>query len=455
MVCPQCKQAVEGDASFCGYCGKQLAPVNVQRSTVAYNEKDEELYSGSQWRLSPVFPDRGKEFSTASRNDRVEEVLAGLSHDSSPRFSRPSGSGQRLPLKRRFNTFMNILIVLLMIGLAAGIIALAQNGRPYLTLTVSNSAAGNGSEGSVLFSSSPSGHEQADSINITVQGLKAPPSGSHYDAWLIDEQVEHTQLIGPLNAHGSNFILDLTQPGGNLLGEGDEITVTQEISNVLSPTNKPLLSARFPPLAFMHIRHLLYHFDDAPGGTALLIGLQEQASLVNQQAQFLQEASQENSSAAAIRCEAQNLVNLLEGDQGEHAQPLSEGCQLTNITAPGDGYGLLGQKSGYIEGAAAHTSLAATASDATSAVKTHAPKVESALNNVKGWLTTVDNDALKVLNHPDDNASIQQIATLSSYALKGKNVTQSNLADPAPGEAGVATVLLQGRLMASLTLRPS
>lgn len=453
MVCPQCKRAIDDDASFCGYCGKQLAPVNVQHSTIAGNEESERLPTGSQ-HLSSVFSDKGERFPVAFRNDVEEELRTRLSQGASSRPSRPSGGGQSRLLKRQFNVFMSILIVLLLIGFAAGGIALAQNGRFHLTLMTSSLTAANGPEGSVSFSSSSSNQEQTDSVSITVQRLKAPPAGSRYDAWLFDDQAEHTQLMGPLNASGSNFVLNFTQPGGNLLGEGDKITITQETANVLSPTNNPLLTASFPPEAFVHIRHLLYRFDSAPKGTALLVGLQEQASLVYQQAQSLQAASEENNDTTVVRCEAQNMVNLLEGDQGQNVQPLPEGCQSSNITAPGDGFGLLGQNgSGYIAEAAAHATLAATAPDATLTVKTHAAKVESALNDVKGWLTTIDNDALQVLNHPEDNITIQQIAALSSYALKGKNITNSDLANPAPGDAGVATALLQGRLMASLVLQ--
>jgi hypothetical protein len=449
MLCPQCNQAIDADASFCGYCGNQLAPINVQRSAVADEEK-EELYLGNQ--RHPHF-DRDKGFPAVSW-DGVEESPVRLSRDTPPYYaSRPSSVSHKSSAKRRFNAFVSILIALLLIGLSAGAIALAQNGQSRFPLSISNSAAAIGPEGSVLFSASP-GQEQTDTISVTIKGLKTLPHGSQYDVWLIDEQEEHTHLMGALDARGNNFVLNFAQPdGGNLFGEGNEITVTQETANVLSPTNKPLLIARFPPLAFIHIRHLLYHFDSAPQGIALLVGLEGQASLVNEQAQTLQQVSGENN-PAAVRCVAQNLLNLLEGDQGPNFQQLPVECQQNDLTQPGDGFGLLDQ-SGYIETAAAHASLAATAPDATPTVKMHATKVENALSNVKGWLTTVDNDAQAVLNHPDDNARIQEIVTQASNALNGMNINKSNVTDPAPGDAGVATALLQGRLMASLALQPA
>ena len=450
MLCPQCNQAVDADASFCGYCGKQLAPINIEGAAVV-DEEREKLHSGSQWR--PSF-DRDKGFPAVSW-DGVEESPVRLSQDTPPYASRPSSVGHRRPAKRRFNAFVSILIALLLIGLSAGAIALAQNGQSHfpIPLSTSISAAINNPEGSILFSASP-GQDQTDTVSVTIKGLNAPPKGSQYDVWLVDEQAEHTHLMGALNASGDNFVLNFTQPGGNLFGEGNEITVTQETANVLSPTNKPLLIARFPPLAFFHIKHLLYRFDSAPQGTALLLGLQEQASLVNMQAQTLQQASGENN-AAVVHCVAQNLLNLLEGNQGPNFQQLPAECQQNNLTQPGDGFGLLGQNSGYIETAAAHATLAATAPDATPTVKMHATKVENALSNVKLWLTTVDSDALVVLNHPDDGVRIQEIVTQASNALNGMNTNNNNLVDPAPSDAGVATALLQGRLMANLTLQPA
>ena len=452
MLCPQCNQAVDADATFCGYCGNQLAPINtinIQRPAVAEAE-NEKLYTGSQWHSSS---DKDKGFPAVSW-DAVEESPVRLLQNTPPYASRPSSVGHRSPAKRRFNAFVSVLIVLLLIGLSAGAIALAQNGQPHFPLSISNSATATGPEGSVSFSASP-GQEQTDTASITIKGLKALPHGSQYDAWLIDEQGEHTHLMGALNASGNNFVLHFAQPdGGNLFGEGNEITVTQETANVLSPTNKPLLIARFPPLAFIHIKHLLYHFDSAPQGTALLVGLQAQANLVNEQAQTLQQVSGDNN-MVAVRCVAQNLLNLLEGDQGPNSQPLPAECQQNDLTQPGDGFGLLGQNSGYIETAAAHASLAAIAPDATPTIKMHATKVESALSNVKGWLTTVDNDAQIVLNHPDDGTRVQEIVTQASNALNGMHTNNNNMADPAPGDAGVATALLQGRLMANLTLQPA
>jgi hypothetical protein len=448
MICPQCNQAVDANASFCGYCGKQLAPINLQSSPVSNGEKAE-LYSGSQWRPSSA---NHKGFPAVSW-EGMEESPVKLSQDTPPYASRPSSAGHRPVKKRRFNTFVSVLIVLLLIGLSAGFVALAQNGHPRFPLAPLNSAAANGAQGSILFSASP-GQEQTDTISAIIKGLQAPSQGSQYDVWLVDEQAEHTHLMGTLNASGNNFVLNSTQSGINLLGEGNEITITQETANVLSPTNKPLLIARFPPLAFIHIRHLLYHFDSAPQGIALLVGLQEQSSLVNKQAQLLQQTAEANDTAD-VRCAAQNLLNLLEGDQGLNFQQLPAGCQQNNLTQPGDGFGLLGQDTGYIEMAAAHASLAATAPDATATVKTHATKVENALSNIKGWLMTVDNDALVVLNHPDDSARIQEIVTQASNAYNGIHTNNNNLTDPPSGDAGVATALLQGRLMASLVLQPS
>lgn len=446
MVCPRCSQVADADATFCGHCGYQLAPVNARGSTVV--EETQLLHSDNEWRLS------SDKWLTPNSLDYTQRPLSPPPQMVPSHPSHPSTDQRTMLLqhKRRF-VFIATLLALLVIGLSAGVYTLWQGSLAKPSPAQRTSGAAVGAGGSVFFSSSPSSQGQTDTVKITADGLNAPASGMQYDAWLIDQQAERTQALGKMTASGSSFALTFSQQGHNVLGMGNTIIVTQETNDAKLPTSKPVLTASFPPLAFIHIKHLLFHFDGTPGGTALLVGLQEQASLVNAQALLLKGFSG-SGNTLAIRCTAQNILNLVEGQQGQHTNKLPEGCQSTGVTAAGDGFGLLGQNSGYIEGAAAHASLAATASDATPTVKIHARHVEIALENMKGWLTTVDNDAQKVLDHPDDNAKIQEIATLASQAYNGVDINNDEHVDPVPGEAGAVTAFIHGQLMAGLTLQP-
>src|SRR6516164_957849 len=96
--------------------------------------------------------------------------------------------------------------------------------------------------------------------------------------------------------------------------------------------------------------------------------------------------------SSAIQCAAQSIIDIAEGAQGSHYKPVAKQCASENITEVGDGYGLLGT-GGYIENGQAHASLAATQSDTTVAIRVHAGHVAICLDNMKGWITTIDQDA--------------------------------------------------------------
>ncbi len=245
------------------------------------------------------------------------------------------------------------------------------------------------------------------------------------------------------------------QQGTNLLGAGNKLKITLEQGQVNLPTGKVVLSGTFPPKAFVHIRHLLFSFPTTPGKVGLLVGLRDQTQHLDAQALILQNAvSAQNSQA--ITCAAQNIIDIIEGTNGSNYQPLADQCASQNITAAYDGFGLLGSASdsqgGYIATAAAHASLAATQPDATDNIRIHAQHIEIAMTNIKGWVTTVDADAVALLSNPSNTAKVSEIVTLSDHAYHGVDINGDEQIDPVPGEAGAITAYIHGQLMAALPL---
>ncbi len=76
------------------------------------------------------------------------------------------------------------------------------------------------------------------------------------------------------------------------------------------------------------------------------------------------------------------------------------------------------------------------------------------LENVKGWITTIDQDALALLNNPTNTAKVQEIVTLANHALNGVDINGDEKVDPIPGEGGATTAYFHGQLMATLALAP-
>lgn len=122
------------------------------------------------------------------------------------------------------------------------------------------------------------------------------------------------------------------------------------------------------------------------------------------------------------------------------------------VTADGDGFGLLGK--GYVAGAEQHAALALKQPDATSVMHQHAALMDIAITNITGWVTTIEQDLLRLHTNPGDLSSLQEITTLADNAYHGVDTNGDGQIDPVPGEAGALTAYLQGQLMATLTLTP-
>jgi hypothetical protein len=76
------------------------------------------------------------------------------------------------------------------------------------------------------------------------------------------------------------------------------------------------------------------------------------------------------------------------------------------------------------------------------------------LENMRGWISTIDHDALALLNNPTDTAKVQEIVTLANHTLNGVDTNGDESIDPVPGEGGAATAYYHGQLMAALVLAP-
>jgi hypothetical protein len=351
---------------------------------------------------------------------------------------------QRKNLRRNALTIV-LVIILLTASIAAGIMYLARQSTAGVT-------------GQVTFfddRSGPTGYTNA--LSIIAHGLDTPPAGSQYDAWFINDKNEEVLPLGTLTAGQQSFSLVFHgkssngQTYSNLLTAGDKLEITLEQTASKLPAGQVVLVAAFPPKAFEHIQHLLVSFPDTPGKIGLLVGALDQTRLLNIQADVLQSLSASRDTVA-IGCVAQSIIDIVEGMQGPHYHPLTTTCALKNVTTTGDGFGLLGK--GYLLGAEEHATFAISQPDATNAMHLHARLMATALSNIKGWGTTIDQDALNLRKNPADLAKVQEIAMLADAAYHGVDVNGNGQIDPVVGEAGALTAYLQGQLMPTLSLAP-
>jgi hypothetical protein len=336
-----------------------------------------------------------------------------------------------------------------LVVLAALIFGLVRVLAPTTSATITYSDAAGGPVGIT------------DAASVSASNLSAPPSGQTYYAWLLDTAHEGSQILGPMTQHGDTYTVSFSAPGGNghsatnLLGQGyNKIEVTQEPSQgapVRWPDGTVKLQAAVPTQAFTHIGHLLSAFPSTPKNQGFLVGLQDQTQQLDAQAQALQVAVKNGTSSNLVNtCYAQSIVDIIEGSSGPSYAQLPNGCAAQGITTTGDGYGILG-KDGYTAGASDHANLAATAPDATSAVKTHADNVETAVKNIDDWVSDADHAAWWLTQHPDDTSGVSGLVTAADSAYHG-HATGDQPVRPISGEAGAQTAYTEGQQMATLTL---
>jgi len=242
------------------------------------------------------------------------------------------------------------------------------------------------------------------------------------------------------------------QTNSNLLVAGNRLEITLEQTASRLPEGKVVLTGSFPPKAFEHIQHLLVSYPETPRKIGLLVGVLDQTRLLNIQANVLQSLSP-GQDTVAIGCVAQSIIDIIEGTQGSHYRPLAAICASKNVTVTGDGYGLLGK--GYLLGATEHATFAISQPDATNAMHLHGGLMATALSNIKGWATTIDQDAFNLRKSPSDLARIQEIAMLADAAYHGVDANGNGQIDPVVGEAGALTAYLQGQAMPTISLAPS
>ncbi len=393
-----------------------------------------------------------------NRNEQMEKM--NNTSESAQESNAPSPSLQARPRSANVGRIALIMALILLVAAAASIGAavLIKNtntttGNSGTHPNPGNAALAVNASGIVAFTDQSGTSSHSNVITLAVNSLLAPPAGFQYEAWLVDSASKHAIALGKLVAKNQSFTLSYISNGINLIGAGDTIEITLEHGAVSLPTGKVLLSAAFPPQAFVYVRNLLVSFVTTTGRTGLLVGLLAESQTLNAVAQLLQNKTMQ-SNAAAVQCVAQNVLDIIEGKTGAHYKPLSAKCDALQISSIGDGFGLLGPN-GYIANAASEVSLAGSRGDATIDIRVHERHVSIVLADMQGWLATVQQDALTLLNTPNNSAKAQEIVTLADPSLHGVDINGDGSIDYVPGEAVATIAYIHGQYMAGLILAPN
>ncbi len=427
-------QRIQHPGAFADAYHQIIAPANTRR--VPFDSPGGPLGAGSPSQSEPSGPSgpSGLSGQLARHNSATATALQSRPATSiayaPTEITTPSAHGMRRFFARSWWFFLIILILVPL--LSAGAFFLANNHQTVAT-------APSGTLQFVDSVSPPNG--STDGLHLTASNLAPPPSGSQYQAWLINQQTEQITALGKLVATSGQQAYQLAysapavtgKPATNIFAQGDMVEITEERSNVVAPSGPVVLMVKFPPQAFIHIGHLLLSFPTTPGKIGLLVGTLQQTKALNTQAIALNKASGVGQTAL-VQCLAQSIVDIAEGAHGTRYQPLSPECRALGVTEAGDGFGLImpvpGQTakgdpysaeggSGYIKNAADHASLATATPDATEALREHASKVQIALADVTRSVTTADTAAITLLTTPTDSAAKAGLLSATGAAYQG------------------------------------
>jgi plastocyanin len=299
-----------------------------------------------------------------------------------------------------------------------------------------------------------------DSLLVSAEDLPTLPRGQVYAAWLAGQ--DNSVFLGTLapGAGGANVLSYAATDHANLLGDFDRLTISR-VSPTESgqPSTNAVLDGGLPAQALIHMRHVLVGIPSTPNGTGFVLGLRDQTEEMLRHAQFLQEAQVEGN-LANEKLHAEHLVNLIEGQHGEHYGDLNGNGRVDD---PGDGYGVLPNGAdgnfGYINGMRDHTELAANAPDATPEIKLHAGHVQIAADNTQVRTTEIRDRALELLetrSTSDTRSDVQRVLALAQQTIVGLDLNGDEQIAPVPGEGGVMVAYQHAQLMAGIVLsRPT
>jgi serine/threonine protein kinase len=297
-----------------------------------------------------------------------------------------------------------------------------------------------------------------DKATITLTGLPAPKAGTHYEVWYLAQSGELRRNVGAIkmneSAQGQLVYTNLDQE--NILSLFDQLEVTVEADNFSNPNKSSgdvIASSVFPPLALVHVRHILYSFPAAPEKTALIQGLWYSSDWLYSNAGDLQKALSQDDEKL-FRLKTEEIINLMVGNANtnQYIDWNKDGA----INDPTDGFGLLQNgDQGYIPLTISHAQLAAQTTDATENIKTQSANVVLCLENMKGWSEQLLNKALQVQAMPfggDMEPLIAEMKVLSDQIVSGIDTNGNSLIEPIAGEGGATTAYEYAYYMADMPL---
>jgi hypothetical protein len=298
----------------------------------------------------------------------------------------------------------------------------------------------------------------ADQVTISTSRLEAPPQGSQYEAWLIQDDGEQRVSIGVITFDGQNqgSLAFVDSEGQNLIGKYRTLEITREPNPDPSPnsSNEVAFSVSLPPDGLTHVRHLLFSFNATPEKVGFVHGLNADTLLINESAQLML-TSFEARDEVGLDLHAERMLNVILGSQSEEYKDWNGDGTIDD---PSDGYGLLlnGENAGYIQGTFTHADLSLTSPDATQNMLTHGTHVKDCATNLDGWTSQLRDQLTAILNasfdSPELEGMVREAVALADKVRNGIDVNGNESIEPVSGEGGAVTAYEHAYYMADMAI---
>lgn len=304
-----------------------------------------------------------------------------------------------------------------------------------------------------------------DKATISITNLPPPKTGFHMEVWFLGQGGEITRNVGTviMDSSGQGQLVFIDPEENNLVGAFDQIEITVEPDNDPRPeesSGEIAASYAYPPLALVHVRHLVSAFETAPNHTALIDGLWFSADSIAQSTDELKQAY-ESGDETLVQIKVEEIINQLVGNANK--QLYMDWNQDGSIEDPGDGYGLLSNgdpgynDQGYIPQVISHAKYAAQALDTTETIQTQSKLVIISAQNTEGWSKQLLDKAMKLQAMqigPEMSPLIEEMVQLSVQIVSGTDSNENQIIEPIIGEGGAGTAFEHAYSMAGMQLLP-
>jgi serine/threonine-protein kinase len=315
---------------------------------------------------------------------------------------------------------------------------------PEPTPTVAPPDPGEQHVGRVRFLSTQS---RLDTVNIELTGIDTPPTGKHYEGWLVSDSGS-TLSIGAFAPDGNgNVEYSYTDPEGRNLAavySGFRASLEPDFGDTPEISQEIVLEGALDSAVIPLVREVIQRSSEVPL-RSLIEGLETEVALGVDHLGFAHSGLAGGNLAGGLN-HVEHVINILTGANDERFGDKNGDGQSQN---PGDGFGVLG----YLGALQAKAAAAAQADPTSAELALHAEFLQALVQNA----TQRADGIVQLLERCFAQDSAASALTLAEQALAlygelqtGLDTNGNQVVEPIPGEGGISLLVQHTGYLANI-----